>query len=106
MARALRRPVSPEAAPFARAKGGVAGRCCRCRAQLPELDGVHPKLLPSMQKLSELCEQIGATTKKTEKVALVAEYFRTREADDAAIAAVFLAGRAFAAFDERTLQIG
>ena len=59
-----------------------------------------------MQTLSELCERIAATTKKTEKVAMVAEYFRAREASDAAIAAVFLSGRAFAAFDERTLQIG
>ena len=59
-----------------------------------------------MQSLSELCERIAATTKKTEKVAMVAEYLRSCEAGDAAIAAVFLSGRAFAAFDERTLQIG
>ncbi|HKD85570.1 MAG TPA: ATP-dependent DNA ligase [Terriglobales bacterium] len=59
-----------------------------------------------MQRLAELCERIGATTKKTEKVNLVAEYFRTREVADAAISAVFLSGRAFPAFDERTLQIG
>ena len=59
-----------------------------------------------MQTLSELCERIAATTKKTEKVAMVAEYFRACEANEAAIAAVFLSGRAFAAFDARTLQIG
>ena len=59
-----------------------------------------------MQSLPELCERIAATTKKTEKVAMVAEYLRALETGDAAIAAVFLAGRAFAAFDERTLQIG
>lgn len=59
-----------------------------------------------MHQLAELCEHIAATTKKTEKVAMVAEYFRSREIEDAAISAVFLAGRPFAAFDERTLQIG
>ncbi len=59
-----------------------------------------------MQRLAELCERIAATTKKTEKVALVADYFRSRGLPDAAISAVFLSGRAFPAFDERTLQIG
>ena len=59
-----------------------------------------------MQRLAELCERIAATTRKTEKVAMVAEYFRSRELSDAAISAVFLSGRAFPAFDERTLQIG
>lgn len=59
-----------------------------------------------MQQLAELCERIAATTRKTEKVAMVVEYFRSRELDSAAISAVFLSGRAFAAFDERTLQIG
>jgi DNA ligase-1 len=59
-----------------------------------------------MQRLAELCERIGATTRKNEKIALLAEYFRSRELPDAAISAVFLSGRAFPAFDERTLQIG
>ena len=59
-----------------------------------------------MQRLAELCERIAATTKKTEKVTLLAEYFRLRELPDAAISAVFLSGHAFPAFDERTLQIG
>jgi DNA ligase-1 len=59
-----------------------------------------------MQRLAELSERVAATTKKTEKVAFLAEYFRSRELPDAAISAVFLSGRAFPAFDERTLQIG
>ena len=59
-----------------------------------------------MQPLAELCERIGATTKKNEKIGMLAEYFRSRELADAAISAVFLSGRAFPAFDERTLQIG
>ena len=59
-----------------------------------------------MQSLAELGERIGATTKKTEKVILVADYFRSSALNDAAVSAVFLSGRAFPAFDERTLQIG
>src|SRR5271157_3083488 len=59
-----------------------------------------------MQRLAETCEGIAATTKKTEKTAIVAAYLRSRELGDAAISAVFLSGRAFPAFDERTLQIG
>ncbi len=59
-----------------------------------------------MQKLAETCERIGATTKKSEKTAIVAEYLRSRQLDEAAISAVFLSGRAFPAFEERTLQIG
>src|SRR6202044_1125731 len=54
----------------------------------------------------ETCERIGATTKKLEKTRIVAEYFRAREIEDAAISAVFLSGRAFPAFEERTLQVG
>ena len=59
-----------------------------------------------MQQLAETCERIAATTKKLEKTAMVADYLRSRTIDDAAISAVFLSGRAFPAFDERTLQIG
>ncbi len=49
---------------------------------------------------------VAATTKKTEKVRLVAEYFRSRPVEEAAQAAVFLSGRAFSAWEERTLQVG
>jgi len=59
-----------------------------------------------MQSFAELCERIAATTKKTGKVVLVAECFRALPPAEAAIAAVFLSGQAFPAFDERTLQIG
>ncbi len=54
-----------------------------------------------MQRLAETCERIAATTKKLEKTAIVADYFRSQELRDAAISAVFLSGRAFPAFDER-----
>ena len=59
-----------------------------------------------MLRLAETCERIAATTKKLQKTAIVADYLRSRELRDAAISAVFLSGRAFPAFDERTLQIG
>jgi len=59
-----------------------------------------------MERLAEICERIAATTKKLEKIGIVAEYFRSRTVDDASISAVFLSGLAFAAFEERTLQIG
>jgi DNA ligase 1 len=59
-----------------------------------------------MQQLAETGERIAATTKKTEKIAILAEYLCSREPGDAAISAVFLSGRCFPAFDERTLQIG
>ena len=59
-----------------------------------------------MQALAATAEAVAATTKKTEKVGLVAEYFRSRPVDEAAQAAVFLSGRAFPAWEERTLQIG
>src|SRR5215467_3530041 len=58
-----------------------------------------------MQAFAVTCEAVAATTKKTEKTRLVAEYFRSNP-EEAAQAAVFLSGRAFPAFEERTLQIG
>jgi DNA ligase 1 len=59
-----------------------------------------------MYRLAEICERIAATTKKTEKTAIVADYLLSREPGGAAISATFLSGRAFPAADERTLQIG
>src|SRR5579871_3185275 len=59
-----------------------------------------------MQIFATMAEAVAATTKKTEKVRLVAEYFRSRSVDEAAQAAIFLSGRAFPAWEERTLQVG
>ncbi|HLJ28633.1 MAG TPA: ATP-dependent DNA ligase [Candidatus Angelobacter sp.] len=58
-----------------------------------------------MQEFAATCEAVAATTKKTEKVRLVAEYFLLRPSE-AAQAAVFLSGRVFPAWEERTLQVG
>ena len=48
-----------------------------------------------MQAFAQTADAVAATTKKLEKVRLVAEYFRSRPVDEAAQAAVFLSGRAF-----------
>ncbi len=59
-----------------------------------------------MQALAAVAEAIGATTKKTEKTRLLAEYFRSRSVEEAAVSAVFLSGRPFPAWEEATLNVG
>jgi len=59
-----------------------------------------------MQAFALTADAVAATTKKLEKVRLVAEYFRSRPMDEAGQAAVFFSGRAFPAWEERTLQVG
>jgi len=59
-----------------------------------------------MLRLAEMCERIAATTKRTEKIAAVAEYLSSRDLVDAEVSALFLSGRTFPTFEERTLQIG
>ena len=59
-----------------------------------------------MQRLAETCEAIAATTKKSLKTGIVADYLKSRTVDAAAVSAVFLSGRAFPAWEETTLQVG
>ncbi len=59
-----------------------------------------------MRKLAETCEAIASTTKKLLKIAIVAEYLKSRTTEEAALSAVFLSGRAFPAWEEATLQVG
>lgn len=59
-----------------------------------------------MQAFAQTADAVAATTKKLEKVRLVAEYFRSRPMEEATQAAVFFSGRAFPAWEERTLQVG
>jgi len=59
-----------------------------------------------MRAFAAVCEAVAATTKKTEKVRLVAEYFRSLAVNEAAQVAVLLCGRPFPQWDERTLQTG
>jgi len=59
-----------------------------------------------MRKLAAACERIAGTTKKLEKIAIVADYFRSSHLGDASAAAVFLSGRPFPVWEETTLQVG
>src|SRR3989442_3096476 len=59
-----------------------------------------------MLRFARTCEAIAATTKKLEKTAIVADYLRLLPAGEAALAAIFLSGRPFAAYRETTLQVG
>src|SRR4029077_7973247 len=62
-------------------------------------------LLP-MLAFSQLCEAIGATTKKLEKVRLVAEFFNNTSVEEASLSALYLCGLAFPRCEERVLSIG
>ncbi len=59
-----------------------------------------------MLSFARTCDAIAATTKKLEKTALVAAYLRSSPLGEAAIAAIFLSGRPFPAYEEATLQVG
>ena len=59
-----------------------------------------------MQRFALACEAIAATTKKLQKTAIVADYFKSRSIDEAAVSAIFLSGRPFPAWEETTLQVG
>jgi DNA ligase 1 len=59
-----------------------------------------------MRRFAEHCDRIAGTTKKLEKTAILADYLRSVPVDEAAVAAVFLSGRPFPAWEETTLQVG
>jgi|SRR5580698_1054013 DNA ligase-1 len=59
-----------------------------------------------MKTFTQACEQIAATTKKLEKIAIVAEFLKSASMDEAPVAAVFLSGRPFPVWEETTLQVG
>src|SRR5258706_8639070 len=59
-----------------------------------------------MLRFVQLCESIAATAKKTEKVALVADYMRAVPVEEAALGALYLCGRVFPRREERVLSIG
>src|SRR5229473_5490147 len=60
----------------------------------------------AMLRFAQLCESIAATTKKKEKVGLVADYLRTTPVEESALAALYLCGRVFPRREERVLSIG
>src|SRR3982751_5255631 len=60
----------------------------------------------SLRQFASVNDAAAATTKKLQKQAILAEYFRTLDDDDLRLAVRFAAGRAFAATDERVLAVG
>ncbi len=59
-----------------------------------------------MRRWSEVAERVAATTRTSEKSALLAEYFAGLTAAELPIAAVFLTGRPFAEADQRATGLG
>ena len=59
-----------------------------------------------MLLFSQTADRIAATTKKLEKTALLAEYFKSVPVDEASVASVFFSGRPFPMWEETTLQVG
>jgi DNA ligase 1 len=59
-----------------------------------------------MRRWSELAERVAATTRTSEKTALLAEYFIDLRPDELPIAAVFLTGRPFPEADQRATGLG
>src|SRR5579859_1699323 len=59
-----------------------------------------------MRKFAEVCDRIAGTTKKLEKIALLADYFKSAMPEEASVAAVFLSGRPFPVWEETTMQVG
>ena len=59
-----------------------------------------------MRRWSELAERVAATTRTSEKTALLAEYLPTLDAAELPIAVVFMSGRAFAEADQRATGLG
>ena len=59
-----------------------------------------------MRQFAKTCEALAATTKKLEKIRIVAEYLKSLAVDEASVSAVFLSGKPFPAFEEATLQVG
>jgi DNA ligase-1 len=59
-----------------------------------------------MRRWSEIAERVAATARTSEKTGLLADYFRSLDAADLSIAAVFFTGRAFAETDGRATGLG
>lgn len=60
----------------------------------------------ALTRFAEVAEQIGATTKRLEKAALLGQYFAALQDDDLTLAARYLAGYTFPLRDQRTTNVG
>jgi DNA ligase 1 len=59
-----------------------------------------------MRRWSDLAERVAATTRTSEKTALLADYLRSLRPDELPVAAVFLTGRPFPEADQRATGLG
>jgi DNA ligase-1 len=59
-----------------------------------------------MRRWSELAERLAATTRTSEKTAILAAYLRTLSPDELPVATIFLTGRPFAEADQRAAGLG
>ena len=59
-----------------------------------------------MRRWSELAERLAATTRTSEKTAILADYLRTLSPDELPVATIFLTGRPFAEADQRAVGLG
>jgi len=59
-----------------------------------------------LREFVKVADAVGSTSKKLEKLRLISEFFGSLSVADAALAARFFSGRAFAGHDERTLGVG
>jgi DNA ligase-1 len=59
-----------------------------------------------MRRWSDLAERVAATTRTSEKTALLADYLRNLTPEELPVAAVFLTGRPFPEADQRTTGLG
>jgi DNA ligase-1 len=59
-----------------------------------------------MRRWAETADRVSATTKTSEKTAILAAYLGSLDAADLPVAAVFLTGRPFPETDQRTIGIG
>src|ERR1700742_1326540 len=79
-----------------------------CDTELSPDRGPRDSARLTMYAFSQLCESIASTTKKLEKIQLVADYFRSLhgDLDNAALGALYLCGRVFPRREERVLSVG
>ncbi|HEX8925773.1 MAG TPA: ATP-dependent DNA ligase, partial [Terriglobales bacterium] len=59
-----------------------------------------------MQVLAQLCEAVAATSKKSEKISIVAKFLHEAPVPNGALAAQFLSARPLAPAKDQTLQVG
>src|SRR5436190_20925217 len=91
-----------------------AGTCRRSVTRRPSIASGNHVLCtirgtvyhPPMRRWSELAERLAATTRTSEKTALLADYLQTLIPEELPIAAVFLTGRPFASSDQRAAGLG